>query len=271
MKKNLLIIFLFILSLALIGYISYDKVINVATKTKEPIQTKTKEEYKPELTKGQVDYYLSVVPLGLENTENLKDAYIGSKTYIKDIDEETKYGKAYENTYETEERPSVSDAHKDLKEMMGDTSEENYYNGVVKASDMEKTINNMYNISLNNVDKFEYPGGMIYKSGNYYSVYYGRGAEGIDKVSYNNSYEYKNNDLIIKEKAIFIFEEMGEEQPEQIYTTTSQTEKIGQETYEDSTNKYYMIDKYKDKFTSFKHTFKRNKNGSFYWYSTEVE
>lgn len=272
MKKNIFIIILVIIILGLCSFMMYEKNYKNSKDENKVEKPKTqKEVYLPELTKGQVEYYLSIVPLELENLDQIKDAYVGTKTFINDIDDETKYGKAYNNTFETDEKPSVTDAHKDLKELMGDSPGSEYYNGVVKADDLEKNIKNMYNISLNNIDKFDYPSGGIFKSGNYYSVYHGSGSEGLNKISDDVKYTYSDTDLIIKEKAIFLFEELDEKNSQYIYTDTSRTEKIGEETYDDSTNKFYMIDKYKNKFTSFKHTFKRNENGNYYWYSTEVE
>ena len=87
-------------------------------------------------------------------------------------------------------------------------------------------VGSQQRISLNNVDKFEYPGGMVFKSGNYYSVYYGRGSEAITKFTIDSSYSYNKSDLIITEKAVFSFNDPANETTEMIYTNTSKTNKI---------------------------------------------
>ena len=271
MKKNILIIILLVITIGLTGYITYDKVIGVSTSPKTTKKESKETKENSNLTKGQVDYYLSVVPLSLEQKDAGKDAYAGTKTTIDDIADETKYGMAYNNTNETTEKPSINDAHSELKELMGSSPESEYYNGVVKAEEMEKTIKSMYNISLNNVDKFEYPGGMVFKSGNYYSVYYGRGSEAVTKFTIDSSYSYNKSDLIITEKAIFSFNDPENETTEMIYTNTSKTNKIGEESYENTQVGAYMKEHYMENATTFIHTFKQNKDGSYYWYSTEAK
>ncbi len=268
MMKNILITILLIITVGLSAFIAYDKLINV---TKTEVKKEDKKEVKEtnkKLTKADVKYYTSMVPFTPEDLDNIKDAYTGQKTTIDDINDETKYSMAFNNTFRTTEKPSKEDYSKEFLELYGGNAPEEVTDYVnVKASDMEETMKRLYNISLNNVSSFEYPGGRVFKLGNYYCLYMGRGSTGSYKMTDDRQlhYEYDDNDnLIIAESVLIGFENL-ETHKIDVYNNTSRTTKIGE------------IDDYIENYigngfvpTNFKHTFKKNNDGNYYWYSTEV-
>lgn len=136
------------------------------------------------------------------------------------------------------------------------------------ANILQNKVTEMYENNIENQSfKIEYGAECIYNNGKYrYSVGGGSGEtiENVRKIE--EAYEEDNNIYIIDKYMALIYKD---EQPIKIYTNSECKEIIDKidniPNIEDFKND--AIKKYKLK--TYKHTFKKNSNGKFYWYSTE--
>jgi len=119
----------------------------------------------------------------------------------------------------------------------------------------------------------------VYKDGRYLYSYGGQ-ATMVLPVSKMTKATTDNENLYIYDKFVFVIEEWIEE-PQQgiigskynIYTNSEQNNKVAEIDMEpseiiDDVEKY-VLEKYSDKMATYKHTFKKDENGNYYWYSTE--
>lgn len=272
MKKKsskIIIGILLILVVLLGGFIIYDKVLvkDEVEKNNEKEEQSTTETIKKTLTKGQIDEYMNRVPFALEETEKTKDAYSAEKVTLENIEDEFIYGNVFKNTIKTNERPENG--------VDGFSNEhEQTINGIMvnecaKADAFKSNLKNMYNIE-NEIKEFYYPAGAVYKAGNYYCNVMGAGSTGILKIYEHVDYSFNNDTLVIREKAAFLFHDLSKQSLE-IFKTTSKKELLGTESFETYDSTAYLNHTYIPKANTFKHTFKKNSNGEYYWYSTEIE
>ncbi len=243
---------------------------------------KEKEEEKIVLSDQEIKKYLSYVPFDngtIETCANpfddcphyYDDAYSGNKETIDKINKEILLFNAYVNVPEYkfkdgEERPVHSGQ---IEGYDGKVAEKAY-----KKSDVEKYIKDAYNININDLPtKISIPGGIFYLSGDYYLALDTNIGTYIDtKNNKNINYDINDNDLIINEEAIFIPSNYPIGVNYKVYANTNNLHsKVNALVDMESRgfNKNYDDILSNLKYTKFKHTFKKNDSG-YYWYSTEV-
>lgn len=270
-----LIVCLIILLILVIGmgvFIFYDNFMNKEKTTKEEI-VKESENKKTEdeifiLTQGELDEYLARVPMSLEEGyDKMNDAYSGVTVKIDDLDTETLYGNVYKNTIITDERPN--DGEDGYSKQREETINEVIVQQCVKESDFKSNLKKMYNYEKE-ITEFSYPGGSVHKVGNYYCNVMGAGSSSFEKVSKLENY-YKENDLlIIEEKAGFVKLKDDNWEIEELYDNTKEGTLITSNGINQCQGGCYIYN-YGDKFHTFKHTFKKDSNNNYYWYSTELK
>lgn len=243
MKKNIIIIVLGVLVLGLSGYLVYDKLLyKEETKSENNGNNNIQKEEK--ITDDEIKKYLSYVPIG-DTWE--KDAYTEEKVDINTVSK-----KAILNTIlynENYDKLSEEDFHNKLEEM---------YNIQIDQFKFEYS---------DEFEKYLYEDSLIVFEDGYYFVM-GHGSR-KDKSSNNKiSYELLGNDLIIKEQVALIVSSechaavMNGSEFIIEYALCGETGYVGD--YEE-----YIKDNFSN-FNTYKHTFKLNSNGKYYWYSTEV-
>ena len=167
----------------------------------------------------------------------------------------------------------------------------NYNPGEISLTEVDRELQKMYNMSLNDFDLQISDDYVTGYSGMGYS-YTGKefiatdaGAPNYEKISLIEDYELIDDDLIIYELPATYWEYFdGEGYYLGDYTllkkfdgATINFDLIKLEISYDEKNMddareyaYEYIQTHKDEFTLYKHTFKKNDTG-YYWYSTEVE
>lgn len=134
----------------------------------------------------------------------------------------------------------------------------------------------MYNVDNTTATEFSVPGGKIYKAQNTYISWSGRGSTQNIKYSKVIRSEKKDDEIIIYEKAGFLFVGQVAEidsfmlKTSNINSKIAETVKSGTMPYKENKEFYdTYLEKNLNDFNTFKHTFKTN-GTTFYWYSTEV-
>lgn len=236
------------------------------------IQKNTKDSSaKKEFTIVEINTLLSYVPMANETYESteIKDAYSISIANTANITTDIYLQQAFLAA-------SKSDSTEEVKAEFCGESTSCLGDIYVKIDEFNKQLKKMYNISSSKVEKFNILGGTIYKTEKYYVAYYSKGAYLINKVSKILSYKIENNNLIILEKAGFysangaIYNLYKEPNGTLIKTFDHSLEDITAYGSPDLEASNYIKENL-DKFNTYKHTFKVNSNGDYYWYSTEVE
>lgn len=103
------------------------------------------------------------------------------------------------------------------------------------------------------------------------------GTVAMTKINKMIDYKKDDNQITITEKAGFLY---GDEFTPNLYNSEmSDAIKIAdydeikpKDSYIKITDEFKntLYKKYSDKFTIYKHTFKKNENGDYYWYSTKL-
>lgn len=122
-------------------------------------------------------------------------------------------------------------------------------------------------------------GALEYKNNNYYLTEFDGGGKGTSEVGYAEiqKAEKDENYLYIYDKYIYVDStnmDIGEKDKKvHIYTTADKMNDIGTETEEiwgsDSTIEQ-LYQKYENQLKTFRHTFKKAEDGSYYWLSSEI-
>ncbi|MCM1142854.1 MAG: hypothetical protein NC453_30170 [Muribaculum sp.] len=124
--------------------------------------------------------------------------------------------------------------------------------------------------SKKEIKEFSYPGGRVFKVGDYYCNVVGAGSTSFKKISKLENYYIEKDLLIIEEKAGFVALKDDNWEIEELYNTTNKDTLLASNGYNECQEECYIYN-YGDKFHTFKHTFKKSSNGNYYWYSTEIE
>ena len=265
------------------GYIIYDKYV---------VKPSAKIEKKEDKT-NKIDFdaskYLSYVPIiktsdvynhawGFNDHDVIDyvDAYSKDKVTIDDIDEVLMLQMAIERTTKA---PDSEKFESDFGICgIGENGEQlsctisEYY----KADDVLSNVRLLYNKEVTPKD-FSYKGGLVYYRDGYFAIGYGSGNNPVEKVSNLEKSEIVGDDLILYERAIFIYElaTKFENAIEVTYKTNYDNDDILVTT--DSISDTESVNEAKDAAYAniensnlFKHTFKKNAKGEYYWYSTEI-
>ncbi len=144
---------------------------------------------------------------------------------------------------------------------------------------LQQKVKEMYNQNVENND-FNYcndSGTCTYKDGKYTHSYGGDVISGFISIRKIEKAYIVNDELIIEDRYIglkYNYDENYENKQCDLITYTNSGEiskkinyNISEKTNEQITSE--IINLYSDNMTNYKHTFKKNSNGSYYWYSTE--
>lgn len=268
-----LIAILIILVLGLVGYIVYDKVlsaqknsINNDETTTTTITTNT--EKKENITEEDIEKYLSFVPF---TTSLIGGAYTKEKQTIDTIDKNVIYEYLFNNLEEYSTNKKILSA-----EMCG---ESNYCQAdkYILLNDFYNNMKKMYNLKIDNnkLNDFNAEPYIVIKADEYYAGFLGAPIPEYKKVNDKIKYRFEDKLLIIYEQAGFI--EISESNIN-IYKynnevivkenniaemSPNEVEKIANESIK------FIKENIKD-FPQYKHVFKINDKGDYYWYSTEL-
>lgn len=273
MKRNgiyLSVIFILLIVIGIEGFSYYNYVkkveqnnINSTESNKEDDNTKKNNDFK--LSDEEIKYYLDIVPLSIfVNDNNEVDSYTGSKVTIENISKHVLYARAFKDM-----KPSNNDTYLDC-------------DSYGKAEDFKTNLKNYYNISNpifeNNVGyepvekeeyRFDYIGTTVIEYDSKLYLCQTSGADNIDsKVNKLIDYKVLDGDLIITEKAGFIYEYNYEDDFATVLLSTSSPDsKVTTLDNKEKVQEYFNNNL--DKFETFKHTYKKN-GDKYYYYSTEL-
>lgn len=249
------IIVLIVLVLGLVGFIVYDKVLkdDKMTNNENTITKTNKEEVDKKLTEEELENYLNYVPL----SQLGKDAYSGENMNLNTID---KISLLFNSNRETEKN-------------LNDKSQ---YFGCVKEQDFNTKIKQMYNMDINNFksevkDNETWIESYLILKDEYYCEL-GYGGHKYKSKNSNVSYDIDENNLIITEQVGIINEAGGHVT---VYNGKNIIKEYSSDNLiEDNTNYEEVAEEYVknniEEFNTYKHTFKQHKDGTYYWYSTEL-
>lgn len=260
------IIILIFLILGLIGYIVYDKVVlennsmnnNVLNNTTTTTTTIKNQET---LTEEEINKYLSYVPFSLLH----EDAYHSNSTNINNVNKAAILFTVFH--------------HDSLENSTYGDNENCFGESCIIEESFNKKLEEMYNVKIDSFksvyvesEKWKnFESYLLLKEGHYFELGYG-GGKYKSQVS-NISSEILNEQLIIYEQIGIIVQHAGEVnvynggKSIKEYTHTSEgnfdginLEELAEQYVKDNINE----------FNKYKHIFKKNSDGTYYWYSTEV-
>lgn len=124
-----------------------------------------------------------------------------------------------------------------------------------------------------------------YKDGNYYAYNYDGGGLGsttygvstIEKAEQQGDYIYIYDKFVYSDLIIYYDEESGEYNDyTEYYKSSTKAEKINAEDSDDvlyliGEDTEYVLENYSDQLYRYKHTFKTDDNGNYYWVSSEID
>lgn len=147
---------------------------------------------------------------------------------------------------------------------------------VYSSSTVEKVYKKFYGDNFNYSNP-KYIGvsaaGCSYEDGYYFCEEGGGYAPGGDHhyTSFIKSEEV-DDQLYIYEKYLYIDEVCDDDYDnciDYIYTNEDKQNKLGEINYEDYETSSELFEKYGDNAVTYKHTYKKNSDGNYYWYSVE--
>lgn len=259
------IIILFILVFFLIALVIYKGFFvddELSNKNSTTTTTSTTTTLKKEtLSDNEIKKYLGYVPFSLLH----KDAYEEEKTNINTIDKAALLFSVYHN--------------EELQKVTNNVNNVCANEGCISEIDFNEKLEEMYNVKIDNFDKeysesdnwMNYETYLILKDGYYFELGYGGSKKKSDAS--NVSYEINNNELIIEEQVGIIVEHAGDVNVYNGGVSVKSYSFRGEDgtenpNYEQQAEEYVKDNI--DDFNIYKHTFKKNSDGNYYWYSTEV-
>jgi len=281
------VILCFIILLLIIGlvcmyvYFTHQDNTNVPTNTAQTneVQTNTTNNTNKEtisqldINSSKVTKLYNYIPIWEYDLPEMLNAYQDKSVTLKDIDE--KYLLAYAFL-----QINFTDSNRLPYEIDGRIEEpDNKWFGF-NADILQEKVKELYGTTIKNQDFMDGIGaGCTYNNGKYMHSQGGSwdnfkyGIRNIEKA-----YEI-NDTLYIEDKYITLVLEYVPYSTYKLYTSSNCTNFI--ENLDNTiakkletmsvvnTNFDELKAKYKDKMVSYKHTFKKNADGSYYWYSTE--
>ena len=202
-------------------------------------------------TEDELKDYLSILP---------RDIYSNQKTSLNTIDKDILLSKLLtdESSCWTEKTCDF-DMNQKLKvvdyypeKYLSEYDYMEFVEGYMPLDYVKKQMLKVYNVNISEIEnnkEFNYNYGFVYHN-NYFMQTGGGDPSEYESVSYIDDYEVENNNLIIYE-----------------YMANFIENEINFSKYEDAV-KY--LKEHKSDFPRYKHTFKKNATG-YYWYSTEIE
>ncbi|MDE5539165.1 MAG: hypothetical protein K2J20_01615 [Bacilli bacterium] len=236
----------------------------------------SKEDDSIKLSDNEIKKYLNYVPyLKATPVDTVyKDAYSGTHNQINTINKTILLYEAYYNTKEY--RFSNWDDAPLIKNI--EIEKGRHADGYYRVEDINSYLNKVFNISASVVpNEIKVPSRILFLQDDYYMAVGVAGAERYYKYTGSYDYSIENDSLIIYEDALFYFVDYSSiETPDNVtYKIYKNTDDMHNEVNAIGSFEYIYesevdLSKYTDKeLTKFKHVFKKNDSG-YYWYSTEV-
>lgn len=246
---------------------------NKVTDNNENITDKpTEDNEKITLTNKELEKYLSYVPnINAEIEEGKTGSVYKNPSNVIDINKNILLGKTLGYLYEKcSENESCYKAQSPKEDLNLDA---------IRKSELDKELYTRYNISKYKVEEYDENnetndyiadsnGFCYYYTENYFSIVECFGGGPGFELSKVDSYNIENGDLVIYEyhaEAVLISD--GVDDKLKIYDLQNEEIEVFLEDDEDKAESYFENNK--EKFTKYKHTFKKN-DKDYYWYSTEV-
>ncbi len=291
----IIVVILSVLVLGLGGYIVYDKVLKGNDKQEEKEQEDKKEEEKEDnknsgkLSEGKINKLLVDLPyywfssvedepmkIGLFTNSKVTFDNLNQNVLLSRLTKETSFDNKKESS--TSCRAALNE--QDVKNVLG-----NYESVVLDAShcisldnlrQISKEMYNNDNFNLKENELIPIPGGasIFYKGKVYF--YHGAGATAIKKQTIDYKYEESSDELYVYEKMVLFTDGLtyeGNTMKSPCYSDevskSFATIDITSNMWIGDTDINYDFSKYNESLKEYKHTFKKNSSGNYYWYSTE--
>ena len=269
-STTLVIVMLIIVILGLAGLVFYQnklldkerKKVN-SNKTDNP----TCEVEQNKFCEVGLNNYLKMVPYlqeydsDSEMYEYNEDAYTGKLVTANDLNVKLLLAQAYRYAERTNVQHSINHP------ICGnDLCTADIY---VEEKTFKETVKDMYNIDTIKVDGFNTGEGYVKLSKGYYAAIITRGTTPIHKYNKLIKYEVKDNDLIIYEKVLFTASVSAV-----TYVLKTTNSDLSTSIIQPTLGDFDEVEKYAlnniDSGNTYKHTFKVNNEGNYYWYSSEL-
>lgn len=272
-STTLVIVMLIIVILGLAGLVFYqnkllDKEREKANSNK--VDNPTCEVEQNKFCEVGLNNYLKMVPYLQEyypdaDSEEMydydEDAYTGKLVTANDLDVKLLLAQAYRYAERTNVQHSINHP------ICGnDLCTADIY---VEEKTFKETVKDMYNIDTIKVDGFNTGEGYVKLSNGYYAAIMTRGNLPINKYNKLIKYEVKDNDLIIYEKVLFTASVSAVTYVLKTTNSDLSTSLIQPTLGNYAESEKYILDNI-DSGNTYKHTFKVNSEGNYYWYSSEL-
>ena len=269
-STTLVIVMLIIVILGLAGLVFYqNKLLDKERKKVNSNKTDntTSEVEQNKFCEVGLNNYLKMVPYlqeydsDSEMYEYNEDAYTGKLVTANDLNVKLLLAQAYRYAERTNVQHSINHP------ICGnDLCTADIY---VEEKTFKETVKDMYNIDTIKVDGFNTGEGYVKLSKGYYAAIMTRGSTPIHKYNKLIKYEVKDNDLIIYEKVLFT---AGVSAVTYVLKTTNSD--LSTSLIQPTLGNFDEAEKYAlnniDSGNTYKHTFKVNNEGNYYWYSSEL-
>lgn len=236
------------------------------------------KEDKIALSAEEIEEYLSYVPFSygtLIENDTYDDAYLGKNVNINNINKNIILLNAY---YNTKEYTFEKEEDMPLINGFGPGFDGNTASAYYKKEDIAATLKKRFNLNISKVPtKVSILGGTLYLQNDFYLSILSAGGVEYEKYTIDYNYELINNDLIIYEESLFYTSRDLLYEKNDIFTNTNDMHmNINSVGYFEGTEYQNLdndlqnyLENNKIQGSKYKHTFKKNDTG-YYWYSTEV-
>lgn len=269
-STTLVIVMLIIVILGLAGLVFYqNKLLDKERKKVNSNKTDntTSEVEQNKFCEVGLNNYLKMVPYlqeydsDSEMYEYNEDAYTGKLVTANDLNVKLLLAQAYRYAERTNVQHSINHP------ICGnDLCTADIY---VEEKTFKETVKDMYNIDTIKVDGFNTGEGYVKLSKGYYAAIMTRGSMPINKYNKLIKYEVKDNDLIIYEKVLFTASVSAV-----TYVLKTTNSDLSTSLIQPTLGNFDEAEKYAlnniDSGNTYKHTFKVNSEGNYYWYSSEL-
>lgn len=272
-STTLVIVMLIIVILGLAGLVFYQN--KLLDKEREKVNSNKTDNTSSEVeqkrfSEEELNNYLKMVPYLQEYNSDAgyeemydydEDAYTGKLVTANDLNEKLLLAQAYRHAERTDTKEEINHP------ACGDNKCSAFI--YVKEETFKKTVKDMYNIDTIKVDGFNTGEGYVKLSKGYYAAIMTRGSMPIHKYNKLIKYEVKDNDLVIYEKVLFTASISAV-----TYVLKTTNSDLSTSLIQPTLGNFDEAEKYAlnniDSGNTYKHTFKVNNEGNYYWYSSEL-
>lgn len=272
-STTLVIVMLIIVILGLAGLVFYqnkllDKEREKANSNK--VDNPTCEVEQNKFCEVGLNNYLKMVPYLQEYNSDAgyeemydydEDAYTGKLVTANDLNEKLLLAHAYRHAERSNRRISINHPSCGNNMCIADR--------YVEEKTFKETVKDMYNIDTIKFDSFNTNVGYVTLSEGYYVALAARGFTPVHKYNKLIRYEVKDNNLVVYEKVLFAASVSAV-----TYVLKTTNSDLSTSLIQPTLGNYDEAEKYildnLDSGNTYKHTFKVNSGGNYYWYSSEL-